>query len=257
MFLKLIGSLWIFTSVTAAYAQFSPGISCELSFPIANNDFSYAVAALNANESITYYEISTNLNPTASGFSIRNFGRRFDSKQKWILGYSLEIGYRKFSTNNRMAFSSSSTQNNDSIVRNYNGFQFKTDYNALFTSHYLDVHFNPTDKIKITNSFGLSLAAIVRSDSRKTNVPGKGVESNYPILKVIYQPQITEDYERVSISYYANFDCFSWDLFQSGAKGFTSELNGIPLSKIRFNGIGVRIVPHFRPEKPIDPTLDF
>lgn len=257
MLLKLIGAFWLFTRVAGVFAQFSPGISYELSFPTANTDFSYTVMAFNENETFTFYEISTNLNPTASGVSIRNFGRRFDSKQKWILGYSLEIGYRKFSTNNRMAFSSSSTQNNDSIVRNYNGFQFKTDYNALYTSHYLDVHFNPTDKIKITNSFGLSLAAIISSDSRKTNVPGKGVESNYPILKVIYQPQITEDYERVSISYYANFDCFSWDLFRSSTKGFLSETNGIPLSKIRFNGVGVRIVPHFKPEKRIDPMLDF
>ncbi len=257
MLIRFLFSFWLIVWNTIAFCQFRPGISYDMYFPTTKSDFSYTVAAFNANETFSFYEVSTRLNPVVAGFSIRNSGSRFESKQKWILGYSLEIAYRQFSTKNRMAFSSSSTQNNDSIIRNYHGFVFNTSYKSLLTSHFLDVHFNPTAKIKITNSFGLSLSAILKTESRNTNVPGKGVESNYPVLKLIYQPQITEQYEGISVSYFATIDCFSWELFRTKVNGLLSEQNGILMSTIRFNGIGVRIMPQLNVKKPLDPVLDF
>ena len=234
---------------SSCYCQFNPGVEGNAHFMNDLKLSSYTVSDYNENETFTDYKVKTELNPISMSFGIRNFGTQFQSLKKNCIGYSLGIGYHQFSTTGQLSFLRSSTSNRDSIVTRLHIGYFKSIYRSIFMSHFFDVHWNPSDRIKITNSIGLNITVMVQTKSLNTNITQRALVGNLPLFKLIYQPQITESYARCSISYFAQFTLFATDLLKKSASNQFVKPFGTPFSSLRFNSIGLRCMPHLKPPK--------
>lgn len=234
----------------AGYAQFSIGVGPDVAFMPTSNAYNYNVLVYNENETSDLYGVRSHFNPVSAGFSARSFGYQFIKPKKLTFGYSLEIGYRYFSSHSDFFYRGSSTADPDSIVNLFEGYAFETHYHTLRFNHFFDVHWNPTETIKITNSIGVGLGAIVLGKSPGLSFDGTIVNTNHPIVRFLYQPQITEKYEKFSMTYFAAIQLFAFPLFTRSSVYETPDFR-IPYEKIRFNALGLRFVPHFKvKEKP-------
>lgn len=238
--------LFVLIRANVTYAQFNPGLDFNILVQNQLKLNEYSVTNYNENETFTDYKVSSLLNPLSFGAAIRNFGTQFQSEKKWCIGYSLGIGYHQFSTTSRLTFLKSSTANRDSIVANLHDAAFKTIHRTIFMSHFFDVHWNPSDRVKITNSFGFNITAMVQTKSLNTTISQRALTGNLPVFKLLYQPQITENYTRCAISYFAQFTVFAMDLLKNSPSNKYVKLDATPFSSLRFNLIGLRVMPHLR-----------
>lgn len=251
MFRIIYLGLLVLIRANVTYAQFNPGLDLNI---VVQNQLKlneYSVTDYNENETFTDYKVSSMVNPLSFGTAIRNFGVQFQSEKKWCTGYSLGIGYHQFSTTSRLSFLKSSTENRDSIVANLHDAAFKTIHRTIFMSHFFDVHWNPSDRVKITNSFGFNITAMVQTKSLNTNISQRALIGNLPVFKLLYQPQITENYARCSISYFSQFTVFSINLLKNSPSDQYVKLDGTPFSSLHFNLIGLRLMPHLKLSKTI------
>lgn len=254
MFIRIYFSVLALFIGTAVFGQFSPGLELDCGFLTEQKLNKTSVSDYNKNETRTYYSVYNELNPTWVGVSIRNFGSQFTSKNKNSIGYSLGIGYRQFSTISRLAFAGSSTTYRDSIVSRLHGAKFRTKYQMLTMDHYFDFHWNATETLKITNSIGFNLSTIIRITSPKTNINQSAINGELPLFKLFYQLQVTEKYQRCSVSYFALFDLYSLELFKSTINEFHAKSDNTRFSSLHFNAIGLRIMPHLKRAKSVDPN---
>lgn len=234
----------------SSYTQFSIGIGPDVAFMPSGNVYNYNVLVYNENETNDLYGVRSHFKPVSAGFSARSFGYQFVNPNKLTFGYSLEIGYRYFSSHSDFFYRGSSTTDPDSIVNLFSDYTFETHYHTLHFNHFFDIHWNPSETIKITNSIGVGLGAIVSGKSPGLSFDGTIVNTNHPIVRLLYQPQITEKYERFSITYFASIQLFAFPLFTRSGIYEIPDLR-IPYEKVRFSALGVRFVPHFKvKEKP-------
>ena len=104
------------------------------------------------------------------------------------------MGYQYFTSKGKFLYLESSTHDADSIVNFFDGFTFESNHHMVRFDHYLDMHWNASPTVKITNSIGVGLTALVRGASPNLEIDGTMINTNHPILKFKYQPQITEKY---------------------------------------------------------------
>ncbi len=234
-----------FSIVLQVNGQFSIGIGTDVAFLRTEEVYNYNLLVYNENETAQMYRVRNELNPVSNGIVLRSFGGQFLNKKKLTIGYSLEIGYHYFSSKSNLAYLGSSTLDKDSIVYDFDNFSFRTNYHALRFNHFLDVHWNPTDDVKITNSLGVGLGAIVRGNAPYVDFDGTMINTNHPIMKFSYQPQVTEKYKRFSMTYFATIDLFSMSLFTK-EKPYDTPDYRIAYSKLRFNAMGLRFIPHLK-----------
>ncbi len=234
-------------------AQQSVGLGYEFSFlSTSEQTYNYNVGVYNKNETIDFYNVRNKMGAVAHGLSIRSYGSQFFKKQKIAVGYSLDLGYSFFQGESEFAYLRSSTSNRDSIVNLYDDLKFRSNYHTIRFNHYLDVHWNPSESTKITNSIGVGIAAIVKGSTKQLGYEASIINNNHPILKLVYQPQITERYEKLSITYFASIDLFAFSLFQTTTTHSILEQR-IPFQKLRFNTIGLRFVPNPKLKPKIAP----
>ncbi len=245
-----IGLFMLFVANTSC-SQFNPGLEGNFHFVNELKLSTYNVRDYNENETFTDYKVKTELHPISMSLGIRNFGTQFQSQNKRCIGYSLGIGYHQFSTTSTLTFVNSSTSNRDSIVARLHNGQFKSIYRSIFMSHFFDVHWNSSDRIKITNSIGLNITVMAQTKSLNSNISQRALVANLPIFKLVYQPQITEIYARCSISYFAQFTLFATDLLKKSPSNQYVKPIGTPFSSLRLNSIGLRFMPHLKPPKSI------
>ncbi len=238
----------ILCGVTTSYGQFTTGAGYELSFLKTKEVYVYGLQVFNKNETSDLYRVQNEIGVASHGFCIRSFGNQFTNPKKVTLGYSLGLGYRTFSSRSKLNYRASSTTYQDSIVNDYDGFEFKIRYHMIRFDHFFDIHWNPNSTIKITNSIGVGLSAIVKASSPDLGFDGTVINTNHPILRLLYQPQVTEKYERFSMTYFASVELVAFSLFNKPGIYDMPDLR-IPLSKLRFNTIGIRISPHVKEKK--------
>ncbi len=233
----------VFLCANSLQAQFVAGLEYSLAILGSNQErFQYQIVVANENETTDFYEVYNDLGAVSNGIGLRSLGGRFLANKKWIVGYSLGIGYNYFSSSAELRYNNSSTNNRDSIVNAFNGFEFSTQYHSINFSHFIDVHFNPSEKIKITNSVGIGLNALVKTRSKAVEFDGSIINTNHPLLKIQYQPQLTEKYNGFSMTYFASIDLFSIGLFTKPSE-FEIPDKRIPFSNLKFNSIGIRFIP--------------
>ena len=239
--------LLLFSAAQFSFGQFSNGIGYDLSFLNTEQEYDYNVYVLNENETIDLYAVNSRLGAISHGIMLRSFGGQFTNPKKVSLGYSLEIGYNFFSSKSKLLYRESSTNFRDSIVNAFDGLAFRTDYHAIRFDHFFDVHWNVSETVKITNSIGVGLKAIVSGKAQGIDFGGtrKGtiISTNHPLLRLQYQPQITERYKRFSLTYFAAVELFALPLFTKPSVHEVPDQR-IPFSAIRFNSIGIRFIPH-------------
>ncbi len=230
-----------------SWGQFVVGAGYELGFIQTEEEYNFNVLVYNDNETYDFYSIQSELGAVSHGIMGRSFGGQFLNPRKVTLGYSLELGYQYFTSKGKFFYRESSTRDADSIVNFFDGFTFESNYHMVRFDHYIDVHWNPSPTIKITNSIGAGLTALVRGASPALDIDGTMINTNHPIVKFKYQPQITEKYKGFSMTFFASVDLFAFELFNNQAPHQTPDYR-IPLNKLRFNTIGIRFVPD--PKKP-------
>lgn len=236
-----------------SYGQFVVGAGYELGFIQTENEYNFNVLVYNDNETFDFYSVQSELGAVSHGVMGRSFGGQFLNPKKVTFGYSLELGYQYFTSNSKFLYRESSTSYADSIVNFFDGFTYKSNYHMVRFDHYLDVHWNPSSTIKITNSLGVGLTALVRGASPALDFDGTMVNTNHPIIKFKYQPQITEQYKGFSLTFFASVDLFAFELFTKQTQYETPDYR-IPLPKLRFNTIGIRFVPD--PKKPKEKPVE-
>lgn len=257
MAIRYCFSVSFFVLTKVLFGQFSPGVEFDVGFLAKDKLESYTISDYNKNETITVYKVDNELNGTWSGVSIRNFGSQFTSKNKYSIGYSLGIGYRQFKTSSRLSFVSSSSSYRDSIISRLHHARFQTKYQIISMNHYLDFHWNASETIKISNSLAFNLSTIVRFTSPNTTIRTASIKGELPLFKLFYEFQITEKYKRCSISYYSVFDIYSFELLKKSASNNQFKSVHTPFYSLRFNAIGLRIMPHLKRAKPILPYEAF
>lgn len=245
-------SLFVFFT-NQIFGQNSFGLAYELSFLSANSaSYDYNAVVLNDNETIDSYNVRNQLGALSHGFSVRSYGRQFHSSKKTAFGYSLDIGYSFFRGSSDFLYLQSSTLNRDSIINDFDRFKLNSVYHSVRFNHYLDFHWNPSADTKITNSIGVGISAIVKGSHRSLGFDASMVNNNHPILKFVYQPQLTEKYDKLSVTYFASIDLFAMSLFRS-EQAYPKADHRVPYSNIRFNSLGVRIVPRMKERKLLLP----
>lgn len=233
-----------------SYGQFTAGIGYDFLFLNPRvEDFTYDLIVVNENETRDLYTVRNDFGALSHGIGLRSFGGQFLNPKKFVPGYSLEIGYRYFSSSSDVLYRESSTTDPDSIVNLMGGLKFRTNYHLINFYHFFDFHVNLSEKIKLTNSFGLGIEAIVKASSPSAGYRAEIVSTNHPILKLNYRPQLIEKYERLSIVYFASIDLFAFSLFKNSDPYENTDFR-IPFDQLRFNGIGVRFLPHFKEKEP-------
>ncbi len=245
--LCLVGGIF---AINSGFSQFKIGIGYELSFLNAPRNEPFSLYALNDNETVDRYQTQPKLNPLAQGVVFRHTGGQFMHPNKWHLGYSMEVGFQRFTSEGKLVYMESSTTNPDSIVNAFDGLMFKTSYNAVNLIQFFDVHWNPNKAFKITNSLGIGLAAIVLTNTRKQNFSGSVVDVDFPLLKLQYQLQLTEKRELFSTTYFMAVDLLKLRLFQlTQTSTHGSEL---PFNRLKFATIGIRISPNYKIKKEVE-----
>lgn len=243
----IVASFFLLCGVTV-HAQFTTGMGVDIAFLNTNEAYNYNLLVYNENETTDLYRVDNTLGSTAKGLMVRSFGGQFENPKKFAFGYSLEIGYQHFASRSRLIYRESSTTNADSIVNALDGSAYKLNYHVIRFNHFLDFHWNPSEKIKITNSIGVGLGAIVNVSSNSLGFDGSVVNTNHPVFRLHYQPQITEKYEGFALTYFGSIDIFGKQLFTK-AQPYEAPDARIPFSAIRFNAIGIRLVPYFERKK--------
>lgn len=236
------------TLCTGLFAQFSTSIGVEGSLLNTKEDYVYGVSVFNENETMDFYVVNSDLGVTTQGLVLRSFGGQFMKNSGVTCGYSLGIGYRHFSSASEFTYVGSSTDDKDSIVNEYDNFQHKTQYHIIRFTNFFDVHWNYSETLKITNSIGIGFNAIVQAKSANLEFDGSIVNANHPILKLIYQPQITKAYKRFSMTYFASIGLFAVPLFTK-PNPFDIPDERIPFEKLRINTIGIGFIPYFKKEE--------
>lgn len=238
-FLVLLVSLYCKNN----YAQFSFGASYELSAIQTQSEFLNYLQVYNENETWDLYRLNQNLGTLAQGIGVRSFGQRFSNNNRWQIGYSMELGYRFFRSSGNLIYQGSSTNNSDSILNYFNNLNYKVRYHVVRFTHYFDAHFNVSEKVKISNSIGVGLNAMVKINTRGVSFDGAMVSPNYPALTLNYQPQITEKYERFYLSVYLNLNLFRYALFTKPTSAYQQPDTRTWLSEVRMHSLGIRIIP--------------
>jgi hypothetical protein len=238
-----------------SFGQFLVGAGYELGFIQTEEVYNLNVLVYNDNETYDFYSVQSQLGAVSHGVMGRSFGGQFLNPKKLTLGYSLELGYQYFTSKGKFFYRESSTTYADSIVNFFDGFTYQSNYHMVRFDHYLDLHWNPSSTIKISNSIGAGLTALVRGASPALEIDGTMINTNHPIIKFKYQPQITEQYKGFAMTFFASIDLFAFELFTNQTEHETPDYR-IPLNKLRFNTIGIRFVPD--PKKPKEkPTEEF
>lgn len=232
---------------STSFAQFVPGIGYEMGFIQTEEEYNFNVLVYNENETYDFYSVQSQLGAVSHGVMGRSFGGQFLNPKKVTFGYSLELGYQYFTSKGKFLYRESSTRDTDSIVNFFDEFTFNSNYHMVRFDHYFDVHWNASPTVKITNSLGVGLSALVRGASPDLEIDGTMINTNHPIVKFKYQPQITEKYKGFSMTFFASIDLFAIELFNKQGPYQTPDYR-IPLTKLRFNTIGIRFVPD--PKKP-------
>lgn len=251
--LKLLCLFGVIFTMNTGFSQFKIGYGYELSFLNAPKNEPFSLYAPNENETIDRYQTQPKLNPLAHGLVFRHTGGQFMHPNKWHLGYSMEVGLHRFSSEGKLVYMESSTNNPDSIVNAYDGVRFKTFYNTVNLTQFFDVHWNPSQGIKITNSLGVGLSAIVLHKTPNQPFSGSIVDSNFPLLRLNYQIQLTEKHERISTTYFMSVDLLRLRLFQLNT--FYTHGSELRFDQVRFGTIGIRFSPHYKAkvEIPMEP----
>ena len=249
-FIKLLCLFYGIFVINIGFSQFKIGYGYELSFLNAPKNEPFSLYAPNENETIDRYQTQPKLNPLAHGLVFRHTGGHFMHPNKWHLGYSMEVGFQRFTSEGKLVYLESSTTNPDSIVNAFDGLKFKTSYNAVNLIQFFDVHWNPNKSFKITNSVGVGLSAIVLTNTRKQTFSGSVVDVDFPLLKLQYQLQLTEKKEHFSTTYFMAVDLLKLRLFQlTQTSTHGSEL---PFNRLRFATIGIRISPNYKIKKEVE-----
>ncbi|MBN4072625.1 hypothetical protein JYT74_01165 [Crocinitomix catalasitica] len=224
------------------------------------NSYQYNVAWYNrSNETYDFYTAHSHLAPLGAGFGLRSFGRQFLDSSRFNIAYSLEIGITQFRSRTNFIYAGSSTTDPDSILNAHGGFEFSTDFSMVYFMNYLDFHLNITPKIKWTNSIGVGMMAMFRSKAR--DFPYQEavmIDNDRPvILSFSFESQITEKYDNFDVGYFISFTPYGIPLFDEdvdNANGFDDRHK---LSKVKFNCLGIRFMPHPKKRKVIDLQGDF
>jgi len=225
-----------------SHSQLVAGGGYELGFIQTEEVYNFNVLVYNDNETFDFYSVQSELGAVSHGIMGRSFGGQFLNPKKFTLGYSLELGYQYFTSKGKFLYLESSTHDADSIVNFFDGFTFESNHHMVRFDHYLDMHWNASPTVKITNSIGVGLTALVRGASPNLEIDGTMINTNHPILKFKYQPQITEKYNKFSMTFFASIDLFAIELFNKPGPNESPDYR-IPLTKLRFNTIGIRFIP--------------
>jgi len=251
----LLTSLVIFLS-TLAQGQFTPSIAYK-AFAIKKDSYYYKseVIVRNSNSTYDYYIVHNRLNLLSHGLSLRSFGKKYVDKKKFTIGYSLAIGLQHFTSSSNLLYNYSSTTYRDSIINIYNGYKFRTNYSLLFFNHFLDFNYRFNDKLCFMNSVGVGISALMRAKSK--NVANSSIiDIDYPVvLNFSYEPQIIEKYKKFDVAYFFSINLFSLSLYNWKDDDEYYNDNRFKLSDLRFNGIGIRFLPHMK-HKLIEIPLD-
>ncbi|WP_070137574.1 hypothetical protein [Crocinitomix algicola] len=231
-------------NLNISFCQFTYGFGLENSFLKVNGEYHPWVSVYNENETVDLYRLRNQIGVSSQGFSLRNFGGQFLNTKDFSFGYSLELGYHFFKSQSQFVYIGSSTSDRDSIVNLYDDFKFHTRYHNVYVRNFLDAHWNLSETIKWSNSIGVGLHALVKYHAVNYGYDGSVFNTNHPIIKLIYQTQITEQYEDFSISYFANIDLYSFAIFTKNYNYSIPDFR-IGYNKIHFNSIGLRFIPHF------------
>lgn len=240
----------IFLTQTFVTAQVVPSIGYKISFVNAQSQtYNYVISTQNENRTIDTYLVRSSLNPVAQGINIRSFGGQFLSNRKISFGYSLGLNYNVFSSKSNLIFIGSSTSNLDSLVNAYNDFDFKTIYHTIGIVNYFDLNWNMTNRLKLTNSVGFGVEAVVSASSARTNFNSSIINTNHPVFRLNYQLQITEKYKRVQLGYFLNVNLAGFNMFVN--KNLIIPDPRMSFANIRLNGIGIRIIPIPKLKEPL------
>ncbi|MCG8575456.1 MAG: hypothetical protein MI810_11275 [Flavobacteriales bacterium] len=248
--------LLIVTSFTLwSYGQFVPSVGTKLYHIKAGDNYQkYRVAWYNEMDTYDFYTAHNHLNPMGVGINVRSFGGRFLDSSKFKLGYSLELGFQQFRSKTNFIYEGSSSAHPDSALNAKEGFTFYSDYTTVYFTHYLDFNWNLTTKLKWTNSIGVGLAAMFRSTARDFPFrEASFIDNDRPvILTTNFESQITEKYKRFDVGYFVSLGLFSFPLFNDDDPEVDQIDNRTKLSEVRFNAIGIRIIPHPRLKKKVE-----
>lgn len=240
--------LLFFLFPVLSFGQVVPSVGLKMYYlNSGDNYYNFDVSWYNnSNETYDYYAAHTNLGPMAGGIELRSFGRQFLDSSKVTLGYSLGIGINQFRSETYFVYSGSSTADPDSIVNGQSDFRFKTDFSTVYFCNYLDIHWNLSHKVKWTNSIGVGLMAMLRAKARDFPYhEAVMIDNDRPvILSFAYETMITERYRKMDIGYFVSFTPFGIPLFDEDADNPNGFDDRDKLSKVRFNSIGIRIIPH-------------
>lgn len=236
--MRLLSTFLFIVFFNSLTAQNTVGVGYELSFlNTAQLKYNYNLAVFNENETVDYYHVINQVGILAHGFTIRSYGKQFHAQKKMTVGYSLELGYRFFQSKSKSSLT---------YMRN------PINYNVVYFNHYLDWHWNLSESIKFTNSFGVGIAAITKGISKSLGHKAAVINNDHPIIKFVYQPQITERYEHFSVTYFCGIDVVSFSFLKNK---YMHDYGKIPFKKLRFNTIGLRFV--FQPKTKSKPITEY
>lgn len=225
-----------------AFGQFTPSIGFQLGAVDAGiREFVMRGSVYNAeNETYDFYYIPNTLGPMFGDVHLRGYGRALSVENKFRLGYSLQIGIQQFRGEGRFVYNSSSTNDPDSIINEYDNFKFKTDYSTAYFKHYLDFHWNLKDDLKWTNSVALGLKALARAKARDV-LDASIIDNDRPVIMTLsYETQFTEKGEHFDLGYFFHLDFWGLPLFNED-EFYDPRLK---FKDLNFVGIGFRVLPH-------------
>jgi len=232
-----------------SYGQFTPTFGYKASAISGKTTYQRSYGGTrNPNQTYDYYIIHNQLNPIAHTLSLRSFGGKYLEDKKFNVGYSLDIGLQQFSSSSILVYDYSSTTNRDSIVNDYHGFRFNSNYTVIYFNHFIDFNLKLSDHIKFTQSLGVGLSAPIRARSK--NVVGAYetmIDTDFPLaFNLIYEPQIIEKYQKFDVGYFFSISLFSASIFSNKDDDAFYDTSRIKLSELNFNGIGIRFIPHMK-----------
>ena len=240
----------------STYCQFTPTFGYKASAISGNTLYQRSSGATrNNNQTYDYYIIHNRLNPIAHTLSLRSFGGKYLEDKKFNISYSLDIGIQHFRSSSILVYDYSSTSNRDSIVNAFDGFQYNTNFTAIYFSHFIDFNLKLSDHIKFTQSLGFGLSAPIRA--RAKNVQGTNetmIDTDFPLaFNIVYEPQIIEKYEKFDVSYFFSINLLSVSVFSNKDDDAYYDTSRIKLSELNFNGIGIRFIPHMKLKEALSP----
>ncbi len=228
-------------------AQFVPTAALKMTAVCPGvNDYIALGEVYNLNETIDYYVIHNKIGPLVGEACLRGFGRNFMSDKAFTPGYSLEFGFQQYRSDGKFVYLHSSTENPDSIVNDYDGFHYKTDFTNLFVRHYFDLNWNLSDDLKWTNSLGFGVRAMIRAGAMDL-YDASIIDNDRPIVFLFnYDTQLTEKYTHFDVGYFLSFDLMALSMFKDDLTSYDPR---IKMKNVRFYGFGLRFVPHPKRKK--------